>query len=1071
MRLCLLLLCCLIASSLRAATPPASPARPVALRCEYRENPLGLDARQPQLSWQLRDNRRGAAQRAYQVLVASSPKLLHPNGADVWNSGKINSDESARVAYGGKALQSRQRYYWKVKFWDQDGRESAWSEAAWWEMGLLDAGDWQAEWIGKDLNPPVPAVSPGNWVWHPQDRGKWHMVYLRKTFQVPAGKALRRATVYAAVDDSYELTLNSQPVGSVRNFAPMRGLQFHAYEATQWIRAGANTMHLAGVFTGKRPNGRGGAVMTLMLAYEDGTTEAIRTDGSWEAAVNDSTGWRTEAPTATTWTPVKVLEPLDGPIFGKVAPAYVAPRAIRVRKEFSLPKKLRRARAYVTGLGGYYLHLNGRTVSRDLLAPGWTNYYKRIQYQVYDVTSLLKSGPNAVGAELGNLWWSGDVGYRGMAQYAQGPLRFLLQLHLTYEDGTEETLRTDPTWKVHASPITFNSIYDGESCDARLETPGWDRAGFPDTGWQAAETIREKRDVLVAEQVEPIRATQEITPVSVKPLKPGTFVFDLGQNIAGWVRLKVQGPAGTKVTLRFAEILNEDGSLKTEPLRTAKATDEYILRGGAAETWEPRFTYHGFQFVEVTGFPGTPDTNAVTGVVLHTDAPERGRFACANSLINQIQSNITWGLRGNMHSVVTDCPQRDERMGWTGDAQIFAMTASYNRDMTLMFRKYMCDLADSQVPDGNVCNVNPNAFEEGAAPAGWADAVVIVPWRVYQFTGDKRILEENYPVMTKWHAQKQRESKDYLRESWTFGDWVSVEQTPELPISAMYHYYSTKLLGRIAAELGKGEEAQRYDQLAARIARACNEKYLDKRSFSYATGTQTANLLPLAFGLPAPAEAPRVAQNVADNVKERENHLTTGFLGTQYILPVLSDYGYHDLAYQLATQRTYPSWGYMVDKGATTIWELWNSDQQGPDMNSRNHYAYGTVGEWFFGYLAGIRPDEGAPGFKRILIAPQPAGDLAWAEGTVETPYGPVKSRWDRKGNGLTLNVTVPANATAQIRLPNLGNQALTVTENGKTLLNAGTPSGTVPFIEVTKVDEAGATLQVGAGSYAFTIL
>ena len=604
MHLCLFLLLLQLPTLPGAASPPAPPALPVALRCEYRENPLGMDATQPQLSWQMRDSRRGAAQQAYQVLVASSPKLLGNDQADVWNSGKVNSDESARVSYGGKALRSRQRYYWKVKLWDHDGRPSAWSEPAWWEMGLLSPTDWQAEWIGKDLTPPVPAVPYGNWVWHPQDKGKWHMVHLRKKFGVPPGKALQRATVYAAVEDSYELKLNDQSVGSIRNFAPMRGLQFHTYGVTEWMKAGANAVHLAAVFTSKRPNGRGGAVLTLVLNYADGSTDVIRTDDTWEAAVSDSSGWRAEVPAAATWSRAQIVEPVDGPIFGQAAPAYVAPRAIRVRKEFAVPKKLRRARAYVTGLGGYYLHFNGREVSRDLLAPGWTNYYKRIQYQVYDVTDLLKTGPNAAGAEPGNLWWSGDVGHRGMAQYAEGPLRFLLQLHLTYDDGTEETLRTDGTWKVHVSPITFNSIYDDESCDARLEMPGWDRPNFRDAGWQAAEIIREKRDILVAEQVEPIRATQEITPVSVKQLKPGTFVCDLGQNIAGWARLKVQGPAGAKITLRFAEILNADGSLKTEPLRTAKATDVIHppgrrCRNVGAPVHLPRLSVRGSN-----GFPG-----------------------------------------------------------------------------------------------------------------------------------------------------------------------------------------------------------------------------------------------------------------------------------------------------------------------------------------------------------------------------------------------------------------------------------------------------------------------------------
>jgi len=1037
-----------------------NPGKPLHLQCEYQSNPLGIDTMQPRFSWIVGDSRRGAVQSAYQILVAENENKLKKDEGDVWDSKKVDSDQSALVPFSGSGLKSRQKYYWKVRTWDADGKASPWSETAWWEMGLLNADDWQARWIGKTEKRPTVKPWPwDSWIWHPTIHTVNKLLYFRKRFSLTNVKELQEAKIRVTADNAFTAWLNGRKMGEGTTWQ-----KFYDYDARPVLKNGENIIAVSAMNTSGDVCG---LIFSLKLTFTDGSVQVINSDKSWLVTPEEQKGWTQLNFNDSNWGKVKVVEKYGGKRWGKLGEPFQAPRSKMVRNEFQISKKVQRARVYVTGLGSYILHINGQRVGKDFFTPGWTDYDKKVQYQVYDVTAMLENGKNAVGAILGNMWWSGGLGWRGSEVYSYGPLRFFAQLVVEYSDGTSETFATNESWKVQDSPITENSIYHGESYDARLEMPGWDQPGFDDSNWQPVEIVNQEPVKLVAQQGPTIQATQEIKPVKVTKNDSGKYIFDMGQNMAGVARLKVSGKAGTTVTLRFAELLKKDGNIYTDNLRSAKATDRYIPKGDGEQVWQPHFTYHGFRYVEMTGFPGEPTTDALTGLVVHSAAPVIGHFACSNELINKFYKNITWGQRSNMESVPTDCPQRDERLGWMGDAQMFAPTACYNRNMARFFSKWERDITDSQDADGAVHDVNPAIVVSGPGRPAWADAAVIIPWVVYQYYGDKRIIERNYDGMAAWVEYMRRHSKNDLYEEEGYGDWVAVEKSPSKPIGSAYFYYSTSLLARMAKIIGRKEDAQKYAQLAQKIAAAYNRKHLDEKKLEYEGGTQTMNLLPLAFGITPKNDRAAVIKSVVIDVLKHNTHLTTGFLGTGYLLPMLSDYGYHDLAYQLATQKTYPSWGYMVEKGATTVWELWNSDTQGPGMNSRNHFALGSVGEWYYGYLAGIRPDPDAPGFKHTIIHPMPAGDLTWAEASLQTSYGMLKSRWDKNGESLTLKVTIPANTSALVYVPTLGKENAEVTESGQSIVENGANVAGVKFVRSEKEN---VVLQVGAGEYDFTV-
>ena len=748
-----------------------------------------------------------------------------------------------------------------------------------------------------------------------------------------------------------------------------------------------------------------------------------------------------------------------------------------LRREFAVTGDVERARAYVTSHGLYEMAINGQRVGDAVLTPGWTSYNKRLQYQTYDVTPLLKKGPNAVGVTLGNGWYRGNLAWDDKRNIYGNRLGLLLQIVVTYRGGRQETIGSDAGWKAATGPVLMSEIYHGETYDARLEKAGWSSPGFADREWAGVRTVEHRKDHLVAPAGPPVRRTGELTPIRIFKTPAGDLVADMGQNLVGWVRLRVQGPAGTTVTLRHAEVLDKEGNFYTENLRAAKQTVRYTLRGGGAEVYEPHFTFQGFRYVAVDGYPGQLTPDSLTGVVVHSDMTPAGTFETSKPLVNQLQHNIVWGQKGNFVDVPTDCPQRDERLGWMGDAQVFARTAAFNMDVAGFFTKWLRDVAADQLETGSVPHVVPDVLSEPGKPqagsAAWADAAVIIPWTMYQTYGDRRVLETQYPSMAAWvEYMRRRAGDDFIwSEDFTFGDWLAFASTAsdypgattgkDLIATAMFAH-STDLLQRSARVLGKAEDAARYGELFERIKTAF------QREFVTATGrvgenTQTAYAVALQFDLLPDSLRAVAAGRLANDVRQRK-HLTTGFVGTPYLCHVLSSYGYLDEAYLLLNREAYPSWLYPVKQGATTIWERWDGLKpdgsfQDKGMNSFNHYAYGAIGEWMYRVMAGIEIDPAVPGYKHTLIQPRPGGGFTRASASHMTLYGRVSSAWKIEGRAFELAVEIPPNTTATVRLPDA--PLAEVTEGGRALA-AG--SGIVSW----RQDGPTVVVEAGSGLYRF---
>jgi alpha-L-rhamnosidase len=1028
---------------------------PTELRCEYEANPVGLDELSPRLSWQVTDDRRGARQTAYQVLVADSLDALKRDRGTLWDSGKTNSGESVWIVYEGRPLVSRQRCFWKVRTWDQTGKPSPYSKPAHWEMGLLEPEDWQAQWITMAGSPDAPRL--GQWIWHPTEQSSGSQVFLRKEFSLEEDVA--KAEVRCTADNRIAVSVNTQEIGRHDNW---KSLALH--DVTSTLHKGANVIAVRAA----NDDGPCGALFAMHIELRSGRTLDILSDSTWQCNTEERGNWTEPGFRDPSWGNAAVIAEYGAPPWGRHDGA--GPASMCLRKEFPLTRNIARARAYVTGLGLYELWINGQRVGDDVFAPGWTHYGKRVQYRVFDVTSLLREGPNAVGAVLGEGWFAGRIAQRTPPEGGTSALRFLLQLEVEYADGARVLLATDPSWRAHPGSITQNDFYDGETYDAGLETPGWMEPAYDESAWQPTRVLHEPGGRPVAQVGPSIRVTDELPTKTVTQPSPGAYVFDFGQNAVGWARLKVKAPAGTRVQIRFAEVLNPDGTLYTDNYRSAKATDVYTCRGDGEETWEPTFTYRGFRYAELTGFPGEPPADALTMCVANSAPDWIGEFECSNDLLNRIQHNIRWGQRSNLHSVPTDCPQRDERLGWTGDALCFAPTAGWNMDMRGFFRKWLRDLTDSQGPAGEVSDVAPIERPHGPASPAWGDVIAVVPWHMYLVSGDRRILEENYEAVKAWVQYMRVHAPNHLYEREGYGDWIAPVDSPKKPIGAAYYYLSTRTLADMAEVLGRDDDAREYARLAAEIADAFNATYLDRPTASYPGGTQTANLLPLAFGVVPDARREAVAASVARDIEARDTHLSTGFLGTAYLLPALTATGHHELAYRLASQRTYPSWGYMVEKDATTIWELWNSDTAGPGMNSRNHFALGAVGQWFYEALAGIVPDPRHPGFRRFTLRPRPAGDLAWVKASYRSPYGTIRSEWRRTGAELAFHAVIPANTSAEVWVPTLGKSAPSVTEGGRPVLHNGAAAESSPGLRFVRLEAGFVVFEAAAGEYDFTV-
>lgn len=998
-----------------AASPAGPPVRVAATTTERATNPVGIDAAHPRLGWRLTSPVRDESQTAYQVEVASSRRAAASGHADVWDSGRVASSQSVDVPYGGPALRSTHRYYWRVRVWDARNRPGAWSAVSFFETGL-SAGDWTASWIGGRST--VPALSGAHWIWYPEgDPTSSEPVstrYFRRTVDLGPG-AITRALFTLTADDGFTLDVNGTQVAASPRVTDS-WKQGQLADVTSALHPGVNTIAIEAVNTSASP---AGVVGRLHVERSGADPVDVVTDGSYKSATTAPDGWQRPGFDDSAWPAAKDAAAYgSGPWGSQVAEP--SPPVPYLRKGFTVTKPVASARLYVSALGLYEARINGRRVGDDHFTPGWTDYTKRVQYQTYDVTSLLRRGDNAVGALLGTGWYAGNIGFAGTHVYGTRPW-FLGQLRVDYTDGTSQTVATDESWKTADSPIAASDIYMGETYDARAEQAGWDGPGFDDSSWQPVETNTTVKANLVAQSGPPVRVDTVLHPVKMTEPAPGTYIFDMGQNMVGWNRLTVSGPAGTTVTIRNGEVLNPNGTLYTANLRGAADTDRYTLKGGGTETYEPRFTYRGYRYVELTGFPGKPDLNSVAGVVAHADAPADGTLTTSDPLVNQIQHNIVWGQKGNFFSVPTDCPQRDERLGWTGDIGAFAPTSTFTMDADTFLAKFATDLTDAQRSDGSFTDVAPDVGHLGSGTAGWGDAGVIIPYTLWQRYGDVQVVRDHYDAMQRWISYLRSHSTGLIRPAQGYGDWLNVNDgTPLDLIGTAYFAHSTDLVAQMADALGDTAGAAADRALLAEIKKAFDAKYVTADG-TVGNGSQTSYVLALADGLLPDSQVTPAADKLVANITAHDGHLTTGFLGTGSLLPVLTATGHTDVAYRILGQKTFPSWGYEIANGATTIWERWDGIKpdgtfNDPGMNSFNHYGLGSVGDWMYQNIGGIAP--AAPGYRRVTIRPRPGGSLRWASARYRTAYGDVTSRWSVSGGRFILDVTVPVNATAEVWVP-----------------------------------------------------
>jgi alpha-L-rhamnosidase len=764
-----------------------------------------------------------------------------------------------------------------------------------------------------------------------------------------------------------------------------------------------------------------------------------------------------------------------------------------LRKDFKTDKPIQSARLYVTCHGLYSIEINGKKVSDDLFTPGWTSYHKRLQYQVYDVTALLNDGKNAIGTLLGDGWYRGFLTWQGGKNLYGQKVALLLQIQIKYSDGTEGLVITDDSWRAFSGPVIKSDIYNGETYDAREEAIilNWSMPGYMDLGWNETLVKNYDNSILTASDGVPVRITQIIKPIEKIITPKGELVFDLGQNIVGWVKFSLKGDEGSKITLNHAEVLDKDGNFYIENLRSAKCEDTYIFKGEGIETYEPHFTFHGFRYIKVSDYKGEITLNDICGCAIHSDMKPLGKFECSDPMINQLQKNIQWGMRGNFLDVPTDCPQRDERLGWTGDAQVFAPTACFNMDAAAFFSKWLKDLGADQRENGSVPWVVPMCVEggggtgwsDGYGATGWADAAIVIPWSVYQAYGDKKILEDQYPSMKAWVDYMKKESGEgyIFNTGFHFGDWLAFAEyysyfynapdygypgayTEKELIATAYFYYTAGILQKTATILDHKQDAKELEELRKKIKTAFAKEFVTSTG-RLTSGTQTAYILALVFDIMPDNLREIAAKRLADDVTHF-GHLTTGFLGTPLICQALSDNGYPELAYQLIFNKRYPSWLYPITKGATTIWERWDCIKpdgsfQTAGMNSFNHYAFGAVGNWFYTRVAGLAGDPENPGYKKFVVNPCITKELSFAKAEFHSVYGRIESGWETDGENLKLKIIVPPNTKAIAHIPS---------DNRELIFENNIPISKNKDVKLVEVRKGETMLEVGSGEYLFEV-
>lgn len=995
---------------LALAVSPNMTLRPFDLRCEALSEPLGIGSAKPRLSWKLASTANGLrdlSQQGFRILVAHDKAGLRPGRADLWDSGLTNSSATADVEYGGKPLGSNEECWWSVQVVDQDGTASGWSSPAHFSTGLLSPSDWRADWIGFDA--PRERTRQSD----PYEGAKWlwpgtanDATFMRK---ITVREGLERATLRLTADDMFKLSVDGQAVTGTdgKDEAWRRPI---TVDLTGRLSRGEHEIRI----DAKNVADRAGVLAALELRYKNGSTDRVVTDRQWQTytAEGNPLGAATEEATYGEGPWGRFTRPLDLP----------PPRLLR--HDFQVAKPVRRATLYGTAFGLVDLHLNGRRVANDYFTPGWTDYEKRVYARAYDVTKSLKPGTNALGAVLGDGWYSGYVGYGGHRDLYGTKTRARVQLEIEYTDGTRETVGSSPDWQATTGPMEFSDFLMGETYDARREQAGWDAPGFAAQDWSRVDVGATSQGAVEPFPGQPVRPFAELRAKRVTEPSKGVYLLDLGQNMAGFARLRLRGAPGQRITLRFGERLNPDGTLYTTNLRGARAIDTYVCRGGGTETWTPSFTFHGFQYIEVSGLGHRPSRSEVVGVAVSSDTPRVGQIETSDPMLNKLVSNAWWTQRMNFIDIPTDCPQRDERLGWTGDAQAYIRTASMLADVHPFFTKWLVSLDDAQRADGQFPMVAPLKVAESDGGPAWADAGVICPWTTYDVYGDRRLLAEHYPQMRKFvDFYVNRSTPDLLppERFHAFGDWLNIDDpTPPQVIYEAYFAGSARLVAQAARQLGYSDDAAKYEELYNRVRRVFQKNYTAVDGV-VAGDSQCAYVLALAFDLLDEPIRKMAADHLVEKIEKRGWHLSTGFVGTRDIMQTLSKIGRNDVAFRLLHNTTFPSWGFEIKNGATSVWERWDGwtpekGFQDPGMNSFAHYAFGAVVGWMMAQPAGI--DNLTPGFTTVRIAPQIDPKLRWLRSSYDSVRGKIVSDWKVEGDRVTMHVVVPPNVRAEVHVP-----------------------------------------------------
>lgn len=1087
----------------------ADPLAVVDLKTDNAVNPLGISTAQPLFSWKLEASKRARRQTGYRIIVAAAEEQLNlPNG-ETWDSGKVASDETLQIRYEGSPLQSGQRYFWKVMVWDGDDAASEWSASAWFETGLLEPGEWHGEWIGG--NSSYNPLAGSRWIWHefdlsgavgaseangataavegaeasdstesiesidsteaakPAEARKETNLIFRKTFRLSADKPIRQAVFHGTCGSLFTLFVNGSTIAKQnKRWKQDWTSPFYYIDFTSKLLDGDNALVCEVVDT---DDVHAGFIGNFELHYADGSVEKIATDSSWATSVADAAGegWKLADYADNAWPAAKTIARFGDLPWGAIKRRGPAPL---LRKEFAVAKTVKRARVYMCALGYFELTLNGERLGDGLLQPDYTQFPKRVYYLTFEGEQLLQAGDNCLGVELGRGHyaygkdWIGDNFSKPEASTGTIEPKFKLQLQIDYTDGTSDTVVSDESWLTADGPTRDDNVWYGDKYDARLEQNGWNKAGYPSEDWVGANRMSPQEGKIESVFVPPIRVVETVPFVYRSNPKPNVYIYDCGKVTTGWAKLTISAPAGVSVKLIYGEVLREDGRIDIwkngydHQFWENAQEDIYVCKGEGVERWEPKFSYKGYRYIQVESLCDVADLK-LEAKVFHNDVEAIGSFESSNVLFNRIHRTMVDTLLNNFHSIPTDTPFHEKR-GWLGDAQAVAECASMNMDLTTFFGKWVQDIADSQDEEGAVCHTAPGPFLYMTPTPAWMSAFIIVPWTLYEYYGDRETLRKHYDGMKRYLQYELNRLVDGTSTDESYADWAVPGPFigPEGGdiLATAYVGYSCTLMERIAEVLGHEADRETFAAAEARMKAALNGKFYDADKHTYQTSIeagyrQTSNVLPIAFGAVPEAELPGVIANLVDDISVRTDyHLDTGCFGTKYLAPVLTEHGHGEIAYRIANQETYPSWGYCLAVGGTSFWEAWEAETR-----SYAHYFLGTIDDWFYKHLAGI--NTGSNGYKTIVIKPYPLGDLTRVSATINSVRGRISSTWEKTFEGLTHDVAIPVNTTAVVYVPKAGKAALL--ENGEPAEHA---EGIVAVTEEADYWK----IELAAGTYRF---